>query len=252
MSGLTSEYIIMKKLFDEIKMRGASKKYKKYIEIIKKYLESGKSIREFISEASNKKVTYLVLKFFTENILEMPTEDISVFEEKYKIPVILSKSEIERMINLTNNKTHYAILCALYFAGLRLQEARFLKWSEIDFENDLITINGRNQRVLFLHPKLKEALSKLNRISNYVFVSCEGKIYDERTIQQIVSRAARRARVHKRVSPYTLRHTFAVHLLENGADIRYVKYLLGHKDIRSTQIYEYIANKNIKSLAKLI
>ncbi|MFH8087014.1 MAG: tyrosine-type recombinase/integrase [Candidatus Aenigmatarchaeota archaeon] len=255
MSGSESEYILIEKFRQQIKIRGASlKRYKSYVKIIKNFLKSGKSIKEFILESKNKRETYLVLKFFTENILEK-SEDITFLEDKFKVPVILTKNEINRMIHFTKNITHRAILCTFYFAGLRLNEVRLLKWSEIDFENDKIIIGGAKSRCIFLHPKLKEVLLSLflnNRNNVYVFVSPESKIYDERTIQQIVARAARRARIYKRVTPFTLRHSFAVHLLEGGADIRYVQYLLGHKYIRSTQIYEYLAKIDLKSLAKLI
>ena len=76
--------------------------------------------------------------------------------------------------------------------------------------------------------------------------------YSEVTIQKIVKNVAKRAGVKKKVTPHTLRHTFATHLLEAGADIRYIQKLLGHKNLQTTQIYTHIANRDIKNLANLL
>lgn len=78
------------------------------------------------------------------------------------------------------------------------------------------------------------------------------KKYDERSIQQIVKRAAKKADVKKKVSPHTLRHSFATHLLEAGSDIRYIQQLLGHRNLQTTQIYTHVANREIGNLAGLL
>jgi len=253
-------YKLIDKLIQELKTRGYSfKTGKNYITVAKKYLESSKSPKEFLSSLSNEnpatiRFNYFALKFFIENVLEQKMDNIPFIKNKIKIPVILSRNEVEKIISSTNNKTHFAVLCSLYFAGLRLNEARLLKWKDIDFERDLLIIRGRrgDERTIFLHPRLKEALLNMKKSSEYVFVSSFGKIYDERTIQQIVTRAAQKAKINKRVTPSTLRHSFAIHLLESGADTKQVQHLLGHKDSRAIQIYATMANRSIKSLAKLL
>jgi len=83
-------------------------------------------------------------------------------------------------------------------------------------------------------------------------ISEGSKRYCERTIQQIVKNTAKKAKIKKRVTPHTLRHSFATHLLEAGADIRHIQQLLGHKSLRTTQIYTHVASKDIKNLAKLL
>ena len=86
----------------------------------------------------------------------------------------------------------------------------------------------------------------------YVFLSNFGKKYDDRTVQLIVKNAARKSGISKRVTPHTLRHSFATHLLEAGADIRHIQKLLGHASLQTTQIYTHVANKDIKKLAELL
>ena len=107
--------------------------------------------------------------------------------------------------------------------------------------------------MIFLHPKLKEALEEYG-IKNYGFVSKSdrGKKYSPKIIQEIVKKASKKAGVNKRVTPHTLRHSFATHLLEGGADIRYIHQLLGHRSLRTTQIYTHVANRDIKKLANLL
>jgi len=85
-----------------------------------------------------------------------------------------------------------------------------------------------------------------------VFKSQRGRQYNKRTIQQIVKNTAKKARIRKKATPHTLRHSFATHLLEAGADIRYIQQLLGHKKLQTTQIYTHVANKDIKNLANLL
>ena len=114
-------------------------------------------------------------------------------------------------------------------------------------------LNEERERVVFLHAKLKEML-KIYGVDKegLVFRSQRGRKYNKRTIQKIVKKAAEKAENKKKTSPHTLRHSFATHLLEGGADIRYIQRLLGHKDLRTTQIYTHIANKDIKNLANLL
>ena len=144
----------------------------------------------------------------------------------------------------------------LYYAGLRLDEVRNLKWQDIDFNRGIIhikTAKGGKERIVFLHSKLKEMLEIYGaNKQGLVFISQRGGKYNERTIQQIVKNAATKTGIKKKVTPHTLRHSFATHLLEAGADIRYIQQLLGHKSLRTTQIYTHVAGKDIKKLAELL
>ncbi len=160
------------------------------------------------------------------------------------------------MVEATNNIKHKLVLMFLYYAGLRLNEVRNLRWQDLDFDREIIHVKaakGEKERVVFLHPKLKELL-KIYRIGTegLIFLSQRGEKYNKRTIQQIVKHAAKKSEIKKKVTPHTLRHSFATHLLESGADIRYIQQLLGHKDLKTTQIYTHVANKDIKKLANLL
>ena len=131
-----------------------------------------------------------------------------------------------------------------------------MRWQDVDFERGLIHIKqakGEKERVVFLHDRLRELLTGYGiRKSGIILYSERGGKYNERTIQQIVKNAARKAGIKKKVTPHTLRHSFAIHLLEAGTDIRYIQQLLGHKSLRTTQIYTHVANKDIKKLANLL
>ncbi|MEA3254274.1 MAG: tyrosine-type recombinase/integrase [Candidatus Altiarchaeota archaeon] len=85
-----------------------------------------------------------------------------------------------------------------------------------------------------------------------ILESSRGKKYSEKTIQEIVKKAARKAGITKKVTPHTLRHSFATHLLEAGADIRYIQQLLGHKSLQTTPAYTHVASKDIRRLADLL
>jgi site-specific recombinase XerD len=112
---------------------------------------------------------------------------------------------------------------------------------------------GEKERIVFLHQKLRELLQMYTKQkTGLLFLSQHERKYAKRTIQLIVKKAAQKARIIKHVTPHTLRHCFATHLLENGADIRYIQHLLGHKNLQTTQIYTHIANTDIKKLAHLL
>jgi site-specific recombinase XerD len=143
----------------------------------------------------------------------------------------------------------------LYYAGMRLNEVVNIRWEDIEFERDLIHIKnakGGKERVVFLNPKLKVELKTYDEVEGLIFLSQRGRKYSKRTVEKIVKNAAVKAGIAKNVTPHTLRYSFATHLLEAGADIRYIQHLLGHKDIKTTQVYTHIANKDIKKLASLL
>jgi len=203
------------------------------------------------------RVAYFALKFFYEDVLhEKFDEELPLAKKALKLPIVLSREEVSKIIEVTNNLKHRLVLMFLYYAGLRLDEVRNLRRVDLDFDRDVIHLKnakGGKEGVVFLHAKLKELL-KIHGINKegFIFLSQRGGKYNKRTIEQIVKYAAKKVGIRKKVTPHTLRHSFATHLLESGADIRHVQQLLGHKDLKATQIYNHVANKDIKKLANLL
>ncbi|MEM7816062.1 MAG: tyrosine-type recombinase/integrase [Candidatus Aenigmatarchaeota archaeon] len=257
------KYKLIGKLIEEIKLRRYSYQTgKSYIFIVKEFLSSGKTPREFLLSYTTKskstmRSAYFALKFFYENVLNTRFEEkLPLARKSLKLPLVLSKEEINKMIEATNNLKHKLVIMFLYYAGLRLDEVRNLKWDDIDFDREIIhlkTAKGDKERVVFLHKRLIETLRIFGtKEKGSIFISQRERKYNKRTIQQIVKSAHNKAGIKKNVTPHTLRHSFATHLLESGADIRYIQQLLGHKDLKTTQIYTHVANKDIKKLANLL
>ncbi len=260
---LEEKYKLIGKLIEEVKLRRYSYQTgKSYISIVKDFLESGKTPREFLLSYSSKskstmRSVYFALKFFIENVLGTKFgEKLPLAKKSLKLPMVLSKEEINKMIKATNNLKHKLVIMFLYYAGLRLDEVRNLKWEDIDFDREIIhlkTAKGDKERIVFLHKKLIDMLKMYGtKEEGLIFVSQREAKYNKRTIQQIVKSASKKAGIKKNSTPHTLRHSFATHLLESGAYIRYIQQLLGHKDLKTTQIYTHVANKDIKKLANLL
>ena len=253
------QYKLIGKLIQEIKLRKYSfETGKSYIAVIKEFLKSGKEPREFLLGYFNKSNSYMrtvffSLKFFYENVLnEKFNERIPLAKKSLKLPVVLSKEEVQRLLDAPNNIKHRNVLMFLYYAGLRLNELIDIRWEDVDADRSLIHIKegkGEKDRVVFLHEKLKVLIN--GNKNGLIFQSDRGKEYNKRTIQQIVKNASKKAGIKKKISPHSLRHSFATHLLEGGADIRYIQKLLGHKNLQTTQVYTHVANKDIKNLANL-
>ncbi len=251
-------------LIQEIRLRKYSRQTEKtYTSIVRRYLGSGLTPRDFLLSKthlskSTMRTTYFALQFFHETVLHQPfDEDLPLVKKKAKLPVVLNKSEIEAMILKTHNLKHRLACMLLYYAGLRLDEARNLRWEDIDLERAVIHVKiakRDKERVVFLHDKLKQALASygIEKEGPVLRSRRTNKRYHKRTIQKIVTTAANRAKIAKNVTPHTLRHSFATHLLEAGADIRYIQRLLGHKHLKTTSIYTHVANRDLDRLAGML
>ena len=256
-------HIYLNKLSEELRLRKYSKQTEKaYLSMMRNFIGSELTPREFLLKYSDKSKSYMrsayfALKFFHENVLNQKfDEKIPLAKNKGKLPIVLNKDEISKMFESTVNLKHRLVLMVLYYTGIRVNEIVNLKWEDIDFQRGTIhlkTAKGEKERIVFFHEKLKSFIEYFNlKKEGYVFLSNFGKKYDKRTVQLIVRNAAKKSGISKKVTPHTLRHSFATHLLEAGADIRHIQKLLGHSSLQTTQIYTHVANKDINKLSSLL
>ena len=181
-----------------------------------------------------------------------------------KLPKYLNNSDIEKLLNAygTNNYLgirNSLILEMLYSTGIRVGEIITIKLKDISFSNNSIIIKGKGnkERIVYFGSKclnlinlyLKNSYNKIN-INNleYLFLSKTGKKLNDREIRKIVDDAAIIANIEMKVSPHVLRHTFATHMLNEGADLRSVQELLGHENLSTTQVYTHLTNERIRNI----
>lgn len=173
-----------------------------------------------------------------------------------KLPVILSREEIKKILKGILNGKHRIMIALAYGAGLRISEIVNLKIKDINVNELTIHLKeakGQKDRITIFSEVLKDDLMKLmaeKLAVDYVFSSERGGKLTERSAQKVFENALKKSDIKKPATFHSLRHSFATHLLENGTDIRYVQELLGHANIRTTQIYTHVTNpmlKNIKS-----
>lgn len=178
-----------------------------------------------------------------------------------KLPKFLTKEEVKKILDATENLKHKAILTTIYSCGLRLSEVLELKIPDIKTQENLLLIRqakGKKDRVVMLSPLLLELLRtyyKTYKPRNFLFEGQDGESYSERSVQQILKNALAKANVISPATVHTLRHSYATHLLENGTDIRIIKELLGHSNIKTTEIYTHITDArkfNLKSPLDLL
>lgn len=253
----------LQKLDEELALRKYSRQtVKAYSSVVHNFIQSGLEPRMFLLRYTEKsrssiRSVYFALKFFYENVLRQKFDErIPLAKNKGKLPVVLSKEEVQAMIESSVNLKHRLVLMFLYYTGMRLNEIVNLRWEDIDFDREVIHLKitkGEKERVVFLHEKLRQFIDYFNlKKEGIVFISNLGKKYNKRTIQMIVGKAASKAGIKKKVTPHTMRHSFATHILEGGADIRHIQKLLGHASLQTTQIYTHVARKDIKNLAQLL
>lgn len=216
---------------------------------LQKLVQEGKS-NSYINQAVN------AIKFYFEVVRGMPNRFYGVERprKEKKLPVVISKKEVSNLINTLENVKHKCIVSLLYASGLRLNELLNLKPKDIESERMVILVRGgkgNRDRYTILGESLLKSLReyfKEYRPHEYLFEGANGGKYTGTSVQAIVRKAAHYAGIHKKVTPHTLRHSFATHLLENGTDLRYIQSLLGHSSSTTTEIYTHVAVKSFESI----
>jgi site-specific recombinase XerD len=191
-------------------------------------------------------------KIFYSDILKNDWERIKIKRPKkvQKLPVVLSMGEVERLISVINNLKHKAMVMLLYSAGLRRTELLQIKPTDIDSESMKIHVRqgkGKKDRFTILSPKCLDLLRlhyKLNRPKTYLFEpqGNKGRTMSATSLKNIITKNAQKANIKKEVSPHTLRHSFATHMLEEGVNIKLIQRFLGHTSLRTTSVYLHLTN----------
>jgi integrase/recombinase XerD len=180
-------------------------------------------------------------------------------KKSHRLPSVLSVKEVETLINSATNIQERTILELLYGAGLRVSELVNLEIRDLNLKDASLRClgKGNKERLVPLGAKAiasiqdylqsQEAKSVSQTKRRYLFADSEGKPLGRLYVWQVVKRLAKKARISRKLSPHTLRHSFATHLLENGADLRVVQELLGHVSISTTQLYTHLSRSHLKN-----
>lgn len=247
----------------------------KFNEYIKKNLlvVNGDDIRKYIKyigNKSNKSISHSIsaLKCFynfyekLDKISNNPLINIEIPKINQSLPTVLSLEEVLSLLDIEINNPYdarnKAILELLYSTGLRISELINLELANIDLDDNLIRVMGKGskERIVPFGDYAKDALScYLNdyrylinkKNSTYVFLNNLGGRLSRQYIFKIIKLECIKKGIKKNVSPHTLRHTYATHLLKNGADLRIIQELLGHENLTTTQIYTHLDNEKLKN-----
>lgn len=197
-----------------------------------------------------------------EEINYNPTIDLKYLKVTKTLPHVLSVDEVNLLLDISlNKKQDYrdkAILELTYSSGLRISELTNLKFEDMNLKENLVRVmgKGKKERIVpigdyathYLNIYIKEYrnLFLKNKQSDYIFLNSSGNKISRQAIFKMLQKRAKEKGIKTEFSPHTLRHSFASHMLENGADLRSIQELLGHSDISTTQIYTHIGDKKIR------
>lgn len=185
-------------------------------------------------------------------------------KKEKELPKFLYVNEIEELLSQMDNSIQgirdHLIIELLYSTGIRVSELVNIKIKDIDFNNKIIKIIGKGskERIVIYGSYLENVLNNyLNNSrcfiknynnTDYLVINMNGNKITDRSIRNIINKYMKMTTIQKRISPHTLRHTFATHLLDNGCDLRAVQELLGHSDLGTTQIYTHISNERLRDV----
>ena len=225
----------------------------------------GKSTKSIARNISCIKSFYKFLMI--EKIVKYnPADNISLPKIKKSLPKVLSEEEVNLLLNI-DLKDNYsyrnkAMLEVMYATGLRVSELINLKTYDIDINNALLRTIGKGSKERII-PLGNIAISALNKyineyrhtlfkkeVNDYLFLNNHGKPMTRQGFFKIIKKLADEKGIKTELSPHTLRHSFASHLLKHGADLRSIQEMLGHSDISTTQIYTHVSDESLKETLK--
>jgi integrase/recombinase XerD len=238
-------------------------------ETIKNYLYNSFSDKKSISQARSISAikSFFNYLIFEGYIKDSPISNIESPKQEKKLPKVLTEEEIKKLINSIDvnhdfgqrNKT---IIEILYGTGIRVSELVNLKLSNIFFKENMIKVNGKGNKERFVplgeiaSNEMKIYINYRNRLkidsksSDILFLNRYGRGLTRSMIFKIISDASKRVGLDKKISPHTLRHSFATHLIKNGADLRTIQLILGHESITTTEIYTHLDTSHLEEVLK--
>jgi len=255
----------------ECERRGYSERtIESYTSCVLKFISfTGKSVDtlskqdalNFLTNLSERKVAgntmnvyHMAIRFFLEDIMRKNMKlNIKYSKRPLRLPEFLTKEEVKSLIGKIHNWKHRLMIEVLYGGGLRVSELLNLRVKDLLIEKGYGFIRqgkGRKDRIFVLSKIVQEKIKnlidmeKLNA-DDFVFLTNRHERYSVRSVQEIVKRAVNDARIRKEVHPHTLRHSFATHLIQNGASLNEVQTLLGHKSPETSMIYVHMASPNM-------
>lgn len=191
------------------------------------------------------------LKFFYVEVLKKDFSEIKMPKKERSLPAVLTPDEVRALIGSADTEKSKLIISLLYSSGLRVSELVNLKVSDINSQDGTGWVRrgkGGKDRLIIISPTLVKGLYEYleGRSNQYIF--SKEKPLTTRNIQKIIKLTSKRAGIQKKVTPHTLRHSFATHLLENGTDIRIIQTMLGHSSLSTTQVYTHISSEQLKKV----
>jgi integrase/recombinase XerD len=219
-----------------------------HAEMIRDYLRYLVMERKVSPSYQNQAIN--AIKFYYEKVIGGPTRTYYVDRPKKErhLPMVLSQQEVVALLKNTKNLKHKTILSTIYSCGLRISEALELRLEDIDFAAKRVHIQegkGKKDRYVPLSEIQAKVMRKYLSVyapTGYLFEGVHGGKYSTTSIRSVVKRSARAAGISKRVTPHTLRHSFATHMLEQGVNLRYIQKVLGHSQSKTTEIYTHITD----------
>jgi integrase/recombinase XerD len=213
-------------------------------------------IKNNLSSSSQNQIVNAI-KLFFKIVKETAIEINKIHRPKREksLPNVLSKEEVKAILEAPKNIKHKAMLAMIYSCGLRRSELLNLRPHDIDSKRNIVLIRqskGKKDRLTPLSSKILEMLRDYYlkfKPATYLFEGQEKNTqYSARSLEEVLKKSIKLARINKPVTLHWLRHSYATHLLENGTDLRYIQELLGHSSSKTTEIYTHVSTKNIQQI----
>lgn len=223
-------------------------------EQINSYLRYLIQVREVSESTQNQAIN--AIKFYYERVLggNRQTYYIERPRKGRYLPTVLSEKETILLLKTSKNLKHKAILTIIYSCGLRISELLNIKLNHIDYDSNrihIVSAKGKKDRYVPLANMAKKMLDiYIQKIKpeEYLFEGINGGKYSATSVQKFIKKYANEAGITKTVTPHTLRHSFATHLLEKGTDLRYIQHILGHNNSKTTEIYTHITQVGMEKI----